>query len=90
MEDRSSRGTRQEVDVHAPDAAFTELDVARAAPEVGPGRSPPRNSAISVCAMMREAPSANTPAFGTPAVATSPTAYTPGKRVLSVAKSTGT
>ena len=34
-------------------------------------------------------PSANTPAFGVPTLVTSPTAYTPGKRVSSVSGSTG-
>jgi hypothetical protein len=53
-------------------------------PRWRPGDSPPRNVAISVCATLRA--SANVPAFGTPAVATSPTAYTPEKRVSSVAR----
>src|ERR1700722_15950728 len=46
--------------------------------------------AITEAATTFAAPSANTPAFGTPAVVTSPTAYTPGNLVSSVLELTGT
>ena len=66
---------REEVDVDAADAAGAELDVAGAAPVVGVRLLARRAArAIRVAATTRAAPSAKTPAFGTPTVATSPTA----------------
>jgi len=65
---------REEVHVDSTDAAGAELDVAGAEPVVGSGLLAARKRAISDAATTLAAPSANTPAFGTPIVATSPTA----------------
>ena len=59
------RGAGEEIDVDAADPAGAELDVTGALPACRPGLlAAPQ--AISVSATTRAAPSANTPAFGTP------------------------
>ena len=90
MEDACPRRPGEEVDIDAGHPVGTELDVARARPSNGPGGSLPCSLAMREEATTRAAPSAKTPAFGTPIVATSPTAYTPGNRDSSVVELTGT
>ena len=78
---------REEVDVDAADASSAELDVAGAASvEARPAVAPPVRRATIDSATTRAARSENTPAFGTPTVATSPTAYTFGNRRLERAR----
>ena len=68
-------GPAEEVDVDAADAAAAELDVAGAASVVAAGLLAALHSRDQRPGDdTRAAPSANTPAFGTPTVATSPTA----------------
>ena len=64
----------EEVDVDPADPAGAELDVAGAMPVVAVRLLAAPIAAISDSATTRAAPSAKTPAFGTPTVATSPTA----------------
>ena len=67
-------GPGEEVDVDAADTARAELDVAGTAPVVCARLLAALALAISDAATTRAAPSANTPAFGTPMSATSPIA----------------